>query len=183
MKVPTQVGTHRSYLTVLAKALPGKHAKVTPNLKAEPGMSLDHRLHGTWALRAFDFIDAEGAVFQPLGPEPLGGLVISPDGHVSFQFFAANRRQFATEDLFGGTDEEWAWAARGAVVFGGPCRTEGGALIVDVTYSLYPNWIGGTQRRLYRVEGDRLMLGTDGPALFGDVQRRADVKLVRESGG
>jgi len=172
-----------SYLIVLAKALPGKGATVTPNLTGDPGVSLDHSLLGTWALQAFDFIDAEGAVFQPLGPEPGGGLVISPDGHVSFHFFAAKRRKFAAEDLFGGTEEEWARAARSAVVFGGPCRTEHGTLIVDVTYSLYPNWIGGTQCRLYRVEGDRLMLGTDGPALFGGGLRRAAVTLIRANGG
>lgn len=142
-------------------------------------MSIDDRLHGTWRVLAFEFTAADGAVFRPLGNEPEGGIVFAPDGHLSFAFFAADRPRFAADDLFCGSDDECAMAARGAVVFGGACRGEGGVLIVDIGFSLFPNWVGGTQRRLYHVEDDRLRLRTEGARMFGGIERRGEARLVR----
>ena len=142
-------------------------------------MSLDSNLLGTWRVLAFEFTNAAGAVFRPLGEGPLGGIVFAVGGHMSFDFFAAERPHFAADDLFGGSDDERAMAASGAVVFGGPCRSENGVLIIDVAHSLFPNWIGGTQRRLYVVDGDRLMLRTEGLRVFGGAERRGEARLAR----
>jgi hypothetical protein len=142
-------------------------------------MTIDERLVGTWRVEAFEFTDAGGAVFRPLGEHPEGFVMFSADGTMAFCFQAAGRAGFAAEDLFGGSAEERAAAAAGCVAFGGPCRTENGAVTVDVAFSLFPNWVGGSQTRLYEVEGDRLRLRTTGPRVFAGVERRGEARLER----
>lgn len=141
-------------------------------------MSLD-RLAGAWRLRTFEFTDAQGKLFRPLGERPQGALVVSRGGHAVLTFSAPDRAKFAADDLFAGTGEEWAAAAAGYVSFGGPCEVTATSLAVRVEYSLFPNWVGGTQVRLYEIEGNRLTLRTPGARLFGGAQRSGRAELER----
>jgi len=144
-------------------------------------MSIE-QLTGAWRLRAFEFTDADGGLFYPLGENPGGTLVVTPDGHVVFSFCAGGRASFASDDVFLGTDEERAAAATGYVSFGGPGEVSHDAITVQVEYSLFPNWVGSTQTRLYELDGDQLTLGTAGPRLFGGVERTARAVLERSAG-
>lgn len=141
-------------------------------------MSLD-RLAGAWNLRSFEFTDSGGNVFRPLGDRPEGSLVVVQSGHAVLSFAAADRTQFATSDLFAGTDEERAAAAAGYISFGGPAEITDDAITIQVEYSLFPNWVGGTQTRLYELDGDTLTLRTPGPRLFGGAERSAHAVLQR----
>lgn len=140
--------------------------------------SLD-RLAGVWRLLAFDFIDADGAVFSPLGTRPVGTLVVTSTGYTVFSFSDPDRAPFARDDLFAATADELARAAVGYVSFGGPCEVSDEALSVRVEFSLFPNWIGGTQVRLYQLEGQTLTLCTPGPRPFGGADRTARVVFER----
>ena len=142
-------------------------------------MPIDPPLHGTWSLEAFEFSDSGGGVLRPMGEFPRGGLSVDPAGHVCFHFFAGDIAPFAVDDLFAGEAEELARAASGAVVFGGPARSEGDILVIEVTYSLFPNWVGTTQRRRFKIENDRLTLATEAPRVFGGVERSARAVLTR----
>lgn len=142
-------------------------------------MTVDERLIGGWKLLSFAFLDEAGEAFLPIGENPVGQVLFTADGHMSLCFADPARPAFADNDLFAGSVDELAAAAAGAVAFGGPCRTEDGAVIVDVGFSLFPNWVGGVQRRLYEVDGDQLTLKTRGTALFGGRERRGQAKLAR----
>jgi Lipocalin-like domain len=137
------------------------------------------RLTGAWRLTAFEFTDAGGSVFRPLGERPAGALVVSHDGHVVFSFCASDRARFAFDDVFAGAGDELAAAAALYVSFGGPGEIDDHAIAVRVDYSLFPNWVGTIQRRLYELDGDRLILTTDGPRMFAGVERRARAVLER----
>lgn len=137
------------------------------------------QLAGAWRLRSFEFTDGDGNLFHPLGEAPGGALVVTPGGHVVFSFCAGGRASFATDDVFLGTDEERAAAATGYVSFGGPGEVSADAISVQVEYSLFPNWVGGTQIRLYELDGDRLILRTAAPRNFGGVERSARAALER----
>ncbi len=141
-------------------------------------MSLE-RLAGAWRLLSFEFTDAEGGKFHPLGENPSGSVVIAAGGHFSLTFMALGRADFAADDLFAATPEERAAAAGGYVAFGGPCRVKGDAIEIEVEYSLFPNWVGKTQIRLFELDGDRLTLRTAGPRLFAGVERSGQARLVR----
>ena len=108
-------------------------------------------LIGTWRLRSFTFTDAAGGVFHPLGEQPTGFVVISDDGYLALNFMAGERSRFDDDDLFGGDETECARAAAEVVSFAGRYSFDGAAVSVEVDYSVFPNWIGGTQVR--EVEG------------------------------
>ncbi len=136
-------------------------------------------LIGTWRLRSFAFTDETGAVVHPLGERPTGFVMISADGYFALNFMAGERSNFATEDLFGGNDAERARAAAEVVSFAGPYEFDGRAVSVTVEYSVFPNWIGGTQVREVEVSGDTLILRTEGARLFAGARRQAEARLVR----
>lgn len=141
-------------------------------------MSVD-RLAGVWRLKAFEFTDAGGNLFHPLGERPEGALVVTNSGHAVVSFSASDRSKFATDDVFVGTDEERAAAAAGYVSFGGPCKVTDNSITVQVEYSLFPNWVGGTEVRLYEVDGDTLTLRTPGARVLGGVERTGRAELER----
>ncbi|MCC6778875.1 MAG: lipocalin-like domain-containing protein [Hyphomicrobiales bacterium] len=136
-------------------------------------------LAGVWRLKAFEFTDAKGGVFLPLGEQPQGALVVSADGYAVISFSASDRSRFASDDVFAGTLEERAAAAAGYVSFGGPCEVTDTAISVEVEQSSFPNWVGGKQVRLYERRGNRLTLRTSGPRLFGGVERSGRAELER----
>ena len=136
-------------------------------------------LPGTWVLEAFVFADSDGGLYHPLGETPAGVLTFTPDGYVTFSFMASDRAPFTSDDLFGGSDAERAAAARGYMTFGGPYRIDGDAIVIDVDYSLFPNWVGKRQTRRFELDGDRLTLRTTGALLFGGETRRGEARLRR----
>lgn len=142
-------------------------------------MSATDQLTGAWKVTSFAFTDAGGGVYNPLGESPAGTVAFTPDGYMSFTFMASARAPFAAEDLFGGSEAERAAAAAGYVSFGGPYRVEDNAIVIDVEYSLFPNWVGKKQVRLFFVEGDRLTLRTPGPKIFNGVERTGEARLRR----
>ncbi len=136
-------------------------------------------LIGTWRLWSFAFTDEAGAVLHPLGERPAGFVLISADGYLALNFMTGERSRFADDDLFGGGEAERARAAAEVVSFAGPYEYDGTAVSVTVEYSVFPNWIGGTQVREVEVSGDTLILRTQGARLFAGVPRRAEARLIR----
>jgi hypothetical protein len=137
------------------------------------------QLAGVWRLKEFEFTDAKGGLFYPLGERPEGTLVVTNDGYAVFSFFASGRPKFASDDVFGGKDAEYAAAAKGYASFGGPCEVTEDSISVRVEFSLFPNWIGGTQIRRYEIDGDVLTLRTLGARVLGGVERSGRARLER----
>ena len=125
-------------------------------------MSLDD-LVGAWRLQSFVFKDEDGNDFEPLGPTPKGAVVISADGYLVLNFMAAGRAPYAEPVVLGGTEAERSAAAASFASFGGPCRIEGDTVVVEVEHAFHPNWVGGTQVRRFKLDGDRLTLQPTGP--------------------
>ncbi len=80
---------------------------------------------------------------------------------------------------FAFTDAERARAAAEVVSFAGAFEFDGAAVSVTVEYSVFPNWIGGTQVREVEVSGDTLILRTEGASLFAGAKRQAEARLIR----
>ena len=136
-------------------------------------------LIGTWRLQSFEFTDEAGTVLHPLGERPSGFVLISADGYLALNFMAEERSRFADDDLFGGGEAERATAAAEVVSFAGLYELDGAAVSVTVEYSVFPNWIGGTQVREVEVSGDTLILRTRGARLFAGALRHAEARLIR----
>jgi hypothetical protein len=116
-------------------------------------------LVGAWRLIAWETRAPDGTVVQPW-PDAFGSVIYSADGHVSAQVMRRDRPAFADDDMFRGTDQESAAAMRSYICYAGTYRCEGDTVIHRVEMSLFPNWVGGEQRREIGWEGDRLILTT-----------------------
>lgn len=131
-------------------------------------------LTGTWDLQRFWFTDDAGEEMDPLGADPVGNLVLGTDGHYAFTMMRTGRAAYESGDLLGGTDAEKGEAADGYVSFGGTWSFDGEAITFGIVYSLFPNWIGGEQKRLASMADGELVLQTTGPILMaGKVHRGA----------
>jgi hypothetical protein len=136
---------------------------------------------GTWRLVSWEARTSDGNVTHPFGEDACGFIMYSPDGYVSVVIFRADRELFGTPDILAGREEQLAAAARSYISYAGRFEVLGGRVCHFVEASLFPDWVGGTQERLYEFDGDRLTLSTD-PMLLGGEQVRAMLVWERVTG-
>ena len=130
-----------------------------------PTRQLREQLVGAWRLVSYEIRPRDGsAVTYPLGRDARGWILYTRDGYMSAQLMAAGRPPYASGDLHRGTESECTAAARGYIAYSGPFHLDDdGTLTHEMDVSLFPNWIGNVQQRVFRLDGDRLQLGTVGP--------------------
>ncbi|WP_321878527.1 lipocalin-like domain-containing protein [Burkholderia cepacia] len=126
---------------------------------------LREQLVGAWRLVSYEIRPRDGsAVTYPLGRDARGWILYTRDGYMSAQLMAAGRPPYASGDLHRGTESECTAAARGYIAYSGPFHLDDdGTLTHEMDVSLFPNWIGNVQQRVFRLDSDRLQLGTVGP--------------------
>jgi hypothetical protein len=132
--------------------------------------SLRERLIGAWKLVSYVEKPVNGsAPFHPLGEAPRGIIMYTPDGYMSAQLMLPERPAFASGDWFRGSDEEVKQEALGYIAYSGAFHTdeERQTLTHSMFVSLFPNWVGQTQPRMVRVEGDMLHLSSVTPIVSG----------------
>jgi len=141
-------------------------------------------LDGAWLLESFEFSvveDIDGSdVHRPLGYNPVGSVMIT-DGYLNLVFMVGDRAKFETPDVMGGSDAEKVAASDTYISFGGPCRIEDDVAVIDVAHSLFPNWVGGEQRRRFVLDGDRLTLQTAQAIPMNGQMRWGRARLYRAS--
>lgn len=115
-------------------------------------MSGDHPLVGGWRLRSWVSIDEKGAETEPLGERPEGLLTYTADGSMLAIMGRADRPRFETADPVGGSDAERGQAFATFLAFGGRYELSGGAVTHHIETSLFPNWVGTTQRRTWQLD-------------------------------
>ena len=131
---------------------------------------LRDRLVGAWKLMSYGEKPVDGsAPFYPMGEEPQGIIMYTPDGYMSAQLMRPGRPKFASGDWFSGTDEEIKAEAGGYIAYSGPFHTdeEKQTLTHSMFVSLFPNWLGQTQPRVVKIEGNMLHLSTAAPIKSG----------------
>jgi hypothetical protein len=118
-------------------------------------------LIGTWHLETWVSLVDDGTE-APMGPSPEGLLAYAPDGTMITAFGRAERERdrFATDDMTGGTTDERSAAFSSFIAYGGRYAIDGSTVVHPVEVSLFPNWVGTTQRRHWALDadGDRLTL-------------------------
>lgn len=128
------------------------------------------RLIGVWRLVALREIGADGKIVYPLGEDARGQLMYSVEGRMSAQLARAEAQKFANDDSREATGEERARAWLDYFGYFGSFSIEEkrNAVIHHVEGSSFPNLNGSRQIRLFRFEGERLVL--DAEAAWGKVQ-------------
>ena len=124
---------------------------------------------GTWRLASMEARTSNGQVNYPLGQDAGGFIMYAADGYMSAVLYKANREKFGTRDIMAGTEAQLANAARTYVSYVARYEVKGDRVHHHVDASFFPDWVGTTQERIYKFEGDRLTLSTD-PIPLGGVQ-------------
>ena len=131
---------------------------------------LRDQLIGAWKLVSYVEKPVNGsAPNHPMGERPRGIIMYTPDGYMSAQLMRPDRSPFASGDWFKATPEEYAREASMYFAYTGPFDVNEKEKIVthSVFVSVFPNWIGQTQQRVVRIEGDTLHLSTTSPIQAG----------------
>jgi hypothetical protein len=132
--------------------------------------TLREQLVGAWKLVSYVEKPIDGsALFYPMGEKPEGIIMYTPDGYMSAQIMHPGRPQFASGDWFRGTAEEIKEEALGYIAYCGPFHADEHkqTLTHSMFVSLFPNWLGQTQPRVVKIEGDMLHLSTAAPIKSG----------------
>lgn len=136
-------------------------------------------LVGTWRLRAWESVDDDGSVEHPMGQAPEGVLVYTADRTMITTIGRAGRTPIDGGDMLAGPVDGRLEAMVSFIAYSGTFGVDGGDVVHDVTMSLFPNWIGTTQRRHVALSPDAsiLTLSAD-PFLVGG--RRSTQRLAWE---
>jgi len=110
-----------------------------------------------------------GQVNYPLGQDGGGFIMYAADGYMSAVLYKANREKFGTRDILAGTEAQLANASRSYVSYAGSYEVKGNRVHHAVQASLFPDWVGTTQERIYEFKGNQLTLSTD-PIPLGGMQ-------------
>ncbi|STY35009.1 lipocalin-like domain-containing protein [Listeria fleischmannii] len=117
-------------------------------------MKLTEYLIGTWELVDYDY-QIDGKKSEPLGQNPTGFLMYTPDGYVSAQMMKQGRPAYKSRDLHTGTVKEMAEAAHGYLAYAGAYKVidfdeESNTITVlhTMSVSMNPTWLGETQKDL-----------------------------------
>ena len=116
---------------------------------------------GAWELVSYTIADSpSGETTYPLGPNPVGLIMYTEDGYMSAQLMRQDRSAVEPPEPSGGTPAAESPFARGYLAYSGPFHVDEatGTLHHQVTVSLFPKWLGSTQLRCSRLEGDILTL-------------------------
>jgi len=126
------------------------------------------RLVGTWRLRTWTS-EGDDGILHPMGEAPEGILVYTPDGTMITTIGAAGRPPIDGGDLLAGPVDQRLEALETFIAYSGTFHVEGGDILHEVTMSLFPNWIGTTQRRHVTLseDGRDLLLAADPFVLRG----------------
>lgn len=127
---------------------------------------------GAWRLISWENRTADGRVSYPMGKGASGYILYTADGYMSVAIMAGDRPDLTGSDPLGGTVEERALAAKTYLSYAGTYEIGVGEIIHYVQASLFPNWVGTTQRRFFAFDGRRLTLST-APMPLAGAQRRA----------
>jgi hypothetical protein len=147
-----------------------------------PVGSLREALIGAWQLVACVETDVEtGEIFLPMGPHPAGFILYTPDGYMSAQLSGPDRADFASDDMYRGTPEDYLAAGTSYLAYSSPYRVDEARRTVGhgMAVSLFPNWQGQRQLRIPELDGDTLVLATDRPTLFAGSLKTARITWRR----
>jgi hypothetical protein len=117
------------------------------------------RLIGSWRLVSYETDESGGRRGRPYG-DAVGRLSYDERGNMTGQVMRPNRARVEIGD---GSAQQVRAAYIGYIAYFGTydVAPDGRSVVHHVEGSLNPSWVGGTQRRALRFDGDRLILTAD----------------------
>lgn len=116
-------------------------------------------IKGRWEVLSWEQQYDDGRIVSPMGSE-LEGFIEYSDYGMSCLVTKKNRKQFTTGGQWSAADAEKAEAYDSYLTYAGGFDVNENTITHHVKYSIFPNWIGGTQYRTAKLDGDTLSLMT-----------------------
>lgn len=114
-------------------------------------------IRGRWNILSWEQVYDDGRVVHPMGTELDGFIEYSTYG--MFCVIAKKGRpHFSSGGQWSASDAEKAGAYGSYLTYAGGYEVQGNVIQHHVRHSLFPNWVGGSQRRVAILEGDVLAL-------------------------
>ncbi len=114
-------------------------------------------LVGTWTL--VSWIQRRGELeIEPMGSAPVGAIVYTQDGFVSVSIMRRDRPRMVTGDFVTADAAEKVTAFNGYLGYFGRYEVQGEDVLHHISSASYPNWVGDSQRRTPRLDGNVLIL-------------------------
>jgi len=142
--------------------------------------STAHQFIGTWKLLKCHHELEDGSVVYPLGESAKGLLVYTTEGYMTGALMQPDRASFKTRELFSGSQEEKAFAMEGYLHYAGRYQVHKDEIWHFVELSLFPNWIGTTQKRKFKFYENKLVLSV-GPYVANGISQTACLLWERVS--
>lgn len=128
------------------------------------------QLVGAWKLVAAEFRYSDGNVTCPWGDPTAGQIIYTAGGLMSAQIMNPSRPKFASRDHMKGTDIEVRAAFEGYQAYYGTYEINDANRTIShiVEGSVFPNLVGHTLKRYYKITGSRLTLSTPPMRMGGE---------------
>jgi hypothetical protein len=125
---------------------------------------------GTWTLVSEVAHQGEKTTL-PLGPNPLGSIMLDPGGRFILMIARPNLPKFAANKRDAGTPEENKAVLAGSLAFFGTYSVNEAdhVLTLHPEASTFPNWVGADQKRYTAVAGDEMKWTNRTPAIGAEV--------------
>ncbi|UVE19184.1 alpha/beta fold hydrolase [Pseudomonas sp. LS44] len=109
---------------------------------------------GRWEILSWEQAFDDGRRELPMGEQLQGFIQYSESGHMACMIARAERAKFVTGGQWDAGDAEKAGAYNSMLAYGGRYEVNGDVITHLVDISLFPNWIGGSQKRRFEVNAD-----------------------------
>ena len=130
---------------------------------------LGQQIQGSWTLVSC-VNERDGKKIDVFGPNPRGLFILTPEGRFTMILMQASLPKFAANNRTKGTAEENQAVVQGSIItFGKYTVASEKEQVVNLLVEgcTFPNWDGGTQKRLMTVVGDELRVTVPTPASGG----------------
>jgi hypothetical protein len=128
-------------------------------------------LIGAWALETFVTDEPKGGERPRFGPNPVGYLIYTADGHMSATLMGAHRAPLPAPDGSAARHVEVTSSLGNFLSYAGRYEIRGNHVFHHVEVSVFTNLVGTTLERRFALDGDTLTIGTLPPEIWGSSNR------------
>ena len=141
-------------------------ANAAPAVAAPPAA-----LIGAWALETFVTDQPKGGERPRFGPNPVGYLIYTADGHMSATLMGSHRALLPAPDGSSATRGEVTSSLSNFLSYAGRYEIRGNHVFHHVEVSVFTNLVGTTLERKFDLSGNVLTIETLPPEIWGSSNR------------
>lgn len=119
------------------------------------GQSLKEQIVGAWRVVS-QYSEQGGVKSHNFGEKPVGLTIFDRSGYVTQMLSKPDLPKFAVPNRLKGTDQEYRAVMEGMVSGFGTYTVDGDSVTIKWEASSYPNRVGTTEKRIFKVTGDEM---------------------------